>query len=121
FAEHYAKPVNIRAKYVPEPQQFAEGYLAAFREQFLHVQGDYRKRRRAFDTLFKHLTYDTGGSFAYRWECVLRRLDQADIENVVAAIREKIWVLNRRVDAENKIIAMALVADAGRMVPSAAK
>jgi len=122
FAEHYAKPVNIRVKYVPEPQQFAEAYLAAFREQFLHVQGDYRKRRRAFDTLFKHLTYDTGGSFAYRWECVLRRLDQADVENVVAAIREKIWILNRRVIGDDKIIAMPTVeTEQAIIIPSVAK
>jgi len=106
FAEHYAKPINIRAKYVPEPQYFAETYLAAFREQFLHVQGDYRKRRRAFDTLFKHLNYDAGGSFAYRWEAVLRRLDQADVESVVAAIREKIWILNRKSASDEKIIPM---------------
>ena len=30
--------------------------------------------RRAFDRLFKHCNYDPAGSFAYRWECVLRRL-----------------------------------------------
>jgi hypothetical protein len=100
FAEHYAKPVNIRAQYLPDPREFAEVYLGAFRNQFLHVQGDYRKRRRAFDTLFKHLNYDEGGSFAYRWDCVLRRLDQADVEKIVAVIREKIWVLNKKVNGE---------------------
>jgi hypothetical protein len=114
FVDHYAKPVNIRAKYVPEPEQFAETYLAAFREQFLHVQGDYRKRRRAFDTLFKHLHYDPAGSFAYRWECVLRRLDQADVEKLVTAIREKIWILNRK-PAEDNIIRMPVT------VPESAK
>ena len=65
FAAHYARPVNTRDKVVPDPQGFAAAYLDAFREQFLHIQGDYRKRRRAFDTLFKHCKYDTGGSFAY--------------------------------------------------------
>jgi hypothetical protein len=118
FIEHYAKPVNTRAKYVPEPEHFAETYLAAFREQFLHVQGDYRKRRRAFDTLFKHLVYDPGGSFAYRWECVLRRLDQADADKVVAAIRQKIWILNRKGVANDKIIQMpAAVTEPAKVMP----
>jgi hypothetical protein len=92
---HYARPVNLRDKVVPDPQGFANAYLEAFREQFIHIQGDYRKRRRAFDTLFKHCKYDAGGSFAFRWECVLRRLDQTDPHALVDAIRQHIWVLNR--------------------------
>jgi hypothetical protein len=95
FAAHYARPVNTRDKVMPNPQGFATAYLEAFREQFLHIQGDYRKRRRAFDTLFKHCKYDAGGSFAYRWECVLRRLDQTNPYALVDAIRQHIWVLNR--------------------------
>jgi hypothetical protein len=95
FAAHYARPVNLRDKFVPDPQQFAAAYLDAFRDQFLHIQGDYRKRRRAFDTLFKHCKYDPGGSFAYRWECVLRRLDQANPYALVEAIRQRVSVLNR--------------------------
>jgi hypothetical protein len=96
FAAYYARPINSREKWVPAPQEFAAAYLAAFREQFLHVQGDYRKRRRAFDTLFKHCQYDPHGSFAYRWECVLRRLDQTDADALVEAIRKRIAVLNPR-------------------------
>ena len=96
FAAYYARPINTRDKGVPKPQEFAAAYLAAFREQFLHIQGDYRKRRRAFNTLFKHCKYDAGGSFAYRLECVLRRLDQTDADSLVEAIRKHIWVLNPR-------------------------
>jgi len=95
FAAHYARPINIRDKVVPDPAGFATAYLDAFREQFLHIQGDYHKRRRAFDTLFKHCKYDKGGSFAFRWECVLRRLDQTNPYALVDAIRQHIWVLNR--------------------------
>jgi hypothetical protein len=95
FAAHYARPVNTRDKFVPNPQAFAVAYLDAFREQFLHIQGDYRKRRRAFDTLFKHCRYDAGGSFAFRWECVLRRLDQTNPYALVEAIHQQIRVLNR--------------------------
>jgi len=95
FAAHYARPVNTRDKVIPDPQAFASTYLDAFREQFLHIQGDYRKRRRAFDTLFKHCKYDPAGSFAYRWECVLRRLDQTNPYALMEAIRRQVWVLNR--------------------------
>jgi len=94
WAEDYAKPVNSRVVFVPKPREFAKAYLAAFREGFLHVQGDYRKRRRAFDTLFKHCRYDTEGSFAYRWECVLKRLDQTDAQALTDAIRKHITVLS---------------------------
>ncbi|HOX59336.1 MAG TPA: hypothetical protein P5205_19400 [Candidatus Paceibacterota bacterium] len=95
FAFHYARPINIREKAIPELQEFAIAYLKAFREQFLRIQGDYRKRRRAFDTLFKHCRYDQAGSFAYRWECVLRRLDQTNPYALVDAIRQQVHVLNR--------------------------
>ena len=94
FAADYARPVNVRESLVPDARQFAEAYLASFRAQFLHTQGDYRKRRRGFDTLFKHCRYDPGGSFAYRWECVLRRLDQTDVDELLTSIRSHIRVLN---------------------------
>ena len=95
FAPYYARPVNTRAKVVPSPQSFATAYLQAFLDEFLHIQGDYRKRRRAFDTLCKHCKYDPGGSFGFRWECVLRRLDETNPYTLVEAIRQRIWVLNR--------------------------
>lgn len=94
FAADYARPVNIRESRVPDARAFAEVYLAALRERFLHIQGDYRKRRRGFDTLFKHCPYDPGGSFAYRWECVLRRLDQTNADELLQTIRSHINVLN---------------------------
>jgi hypothetical protein len=94
FAADYARPVNVRESIVPDPREFADAYLAAFQSQFLRTQGDYRKRRRAFDTLFKHCRYDPGGSFAYRWECILRRLDQTNPEELLKAIRAHIRVFN---------------------------
>jgi len=86
-AAEYARPVNSRVDRVPDPREFARIYLMALREEFGRVQGDYRKRRRSFDSMFRHLPYDPAGSFAYRWECVLRRLDATDADALVAAIR----------------------------------
>jgi hypothetical protein len=94
FASHYAMPVNKRENVLPNPVEFAESYLAALREQFIHIRDDYRKRRRAFDTLFKHCKYDLAGSFAVRWEFVLRRMDGANVENLLQQIRSQIKVLN---------------------------
>jgi hypothetical protein len=90
FARYYAGPVNSRAHLIPCPNAFADAYLTAFREKFLHIQADYRKRRRAFDTLFKHCKYDPAGSFAYRWECVLSRLEKTNVDALANAIREHI-------------------------------
>ncbi|HYG35974.1 MAG TPA: hypothetical protein VEC99_14385 [Clostridia bacterium] len=94
FSAQYARPIVIRMNVVPDSQAFAQAYLEAFLERFLHIQTDYRKRRRGFDTLFKHRRYDPGGSFAYRWECVLRRLDQANPDALVTAIRSHIRAKN---------------------------
>jgi hypothetical protein len=94
FAAHYATPVNKREKMLPNALEFAETYLATLREQFIHIRDDYRKRRRAFETLFKGCKYDLAGSFAVRWEYVLRRMDQANVDALVQKIRGQIRVLN---------------------------
>ena len=94
YAADYARPVNRREDHIPNAVEFARAYIQALRDQLLHIQGDYRKRRNAFDHLFKDSKSNPGGSFAYRWECVLRRLDTADVEALVEAIRRKIRVLN---------------------------
>ena len=93
FAEDFARPVNRRATVVPDPGAFAETYLAAFTEQFHHIQQQYRSMKRGFDTLFMHHRRDEGGSFAYRWEQVLARLNRADAHAIAHAIRAKLTVL----------------------------
>jgi len=92
FAKGYAQPVNRRLDKVPDPKAFAEAYLAAFSEEFARIQSDYERRRAAFDRLFKHLPY-SDGSFACRWELVLRRLQTTDHGALVQAIRRYITVL----------------------------
>ncbi len=95
FAADYAVPVNWREPFLPRPREFAEIYLKAFHDRLLHIQGDYRKRRRAFDNLFRHCKYDPAGSYGYRWERVLIRLDQTDVEALVEAVRMNVRVFKR--------------------------
>ena len=85
----YAEPVNERAEHLPDPRMFAGVYLDAFVERFSAIQAEYRRRRRAFDTLFRHCQRDEGGSFAYRWEQVLQRLNAAHPRHVADRIRDR--------------------------------
>jgi len=94
LAPDYARSVNIREAIVPKIVEFAEAYLAAFHDHFVEIQDEYRNRRRAFDNFFKQCKYDPAGSFAYRWECVLRRLDATNAEQLTEIIRRNIRVLN---------------------------
>ena len=89
-AAAYAAPVNRRTPFTPNHEAVADAYTTAFLERFTHIQQEYRKRKRAFDTLFKHRRRDEHGSFAYRWERVLDRLNRTDGETLVAAIRRHI-------------------------------
>ena len=50
----------------------------------------YRERRRAFDELFLHRPYDEAGSGAYRWACILKRLDACDPHAVADALKKAI-------------------------------
>lgn len=88
FAAEHAGPINRRAAYLPNPEKFSDAYFDAFVERFSRIQEDYRKRRKAFDKLFKHCPRDEGGSFAFRWEKVLARLDAADPQQLACQIRE---------------------------------
>ncbi|MBN2578783.1 MAG: hypothetical protein JXB10_07310 [Pirellulales bacterium] len=88
FAPDYAAPVNKRTALLPEPAKFAEAYLGALIVHFDRIQQEYRKRRRAFDTLFKHRFHDEGGSLAYRWELVLKRLERTDLGRLEQALRD---------------------------------
>jgi hypothetical protein len=90
FVLDYAQPVIRRLNLVPRPAVFAHVYVDAFISRFIHIQGDYRKRRRAFDTLFKHRRRDEKGSFAYRWEKILDRLDRTDPVQLGKALESRI-------------------------------
>jgi hypothetical protein len=91
-AAAYADPVNRRIEYLPDPEGFVRAYLDAFEEKFFCVQEKYRRRRAAFDTLFKNRSYDADGSFAYRWEQVLKRLDRTDPRELAEIIGSHLQV-----------------------------
>lgn len=88
FAPNYAAPVNRRIQFVSNPEAFATAYVESFVERFYRVQDEYRKGKRAFDTLFKHRPRDPAGSFAFRWEQILERLHRTDPRELGDVIRQ---------------------------------
>ncbi len=96
FAEAYAKPVNSRVQWEPRslrcPVEFANAYLDAFLGRFTQIQQEYFRRKRAFDSLFRHQRRDPEGNFRYRWEMVLKRLQETDARSLTDAIRKHIRV-----------------------------
>jgi hypothetical protein len=88
----YATPVRKRLAQVPEADRtaFRETYVNAFATEFARIQTDYANRRTAFDQLFAWARYDPEGSFAYRWEQVLKRLRETELPGLVAELRQAI-------------------------------
>lgn len=89
-ARNYALPIHRRLPWVPNPQEFAAAYVHAFISNFTRIQNEYRKRRRSFGTLFRHCRRDEHGSFAYRWEKILERLDQTNAAELGDQIHQHI-------------------------------
>jgi hypothetical protein len=87
FAPAYAEPIRRRLAWVTNPEAFAETYASRLQAEILRLQNLYHNRKRAFDSLFKHCPRDEHGSFAFRWEHILERLDQTDVLKLCAAIR----------------------------------
>jgi len=86
FAEAYARPVNSRWSLVPEPERFAQVYLDALISSFEMRQREYRENRAAYESLFAFREPDPKGNFAFRWKCVLERLDTTNAEQLRHAI-----------------------------------
>lgn len=89
-AAGYAEPINKRATLIPNIAEFADIYLKAFERRFRRIQRESRHNRRAFDRLFAHRPLDPAGSIAYRWQCVLNRLESTDINALIQAISSHI-------------------------------
>ena len=54
------------------------------------MQAEYRRERRAFDTLFQHGKQGEG-TLPWRWAKALARLDRTDVPALMQRLREAIW------------------------------
>ena len=88
FARAYARPVTDRRYHLADAEEFTEVYIGSLIGRFKWIQDEYRKRRRVFDTLFADRPRREYGSLAYRWERVLKRLDETDPVRLEADIRK---------------------------------
>lgn len=100
FAAHYAEPINRRATCVPDPKAFAQAYLDSFAEEFRRLQLEYERQRGAFDGLFKHQPSNEQGNFAFRWNQVLQRLRESNLEELVGRMRMHITVFKQNVNSD---------------------
>lgn len=89
FAGAYSEPIKRRAACFKDPEAVIDRYVSAFLERLQHLQGEYRMRKRSFDTLFKQRPRDERGSFAYRWERILARLDRTNAHELAQAIHKQ--------------------------------
>jgi hypothetical protein len=89
-APAYADAINRRAAWVPNVEEFTQAFLEGFLARFRQILADYRARPRAFDALFRNRRCDPAGNLAFRWKLVLSRLNQADPEELAAAIRQHV-------------------------------
>lgn len=90
FVATYAQVVTTRIPMGIDVLRFTDRYLTAFLNKFNRIRDEYHKRPRAFDTLFRHRRRSIEGSFAFRWEKVLERLDQSDPQHLADIIRDTI-------------------------------
>ena len=86
----YANVVRRRVRFMGDADAFAKAYVTGFERRLAEIQSFYRARRRAFDELFLQRPYDTAGSGAFRWSCVLKRLDACDPAAVAELLRKAI-------------------------------
>jgi hypothetical protein len=87
----YAACVEKRAGFLPSVRAFAEVFVRAFEERFRQIQTDYRKRRHAFDTLFKYKYRQSESEhracFYDQWACTVARLHTTDADRMFREFR----------------------------------
>ncbi len=71
----YAAAMNRRKHLFPDFEEAVRIFAESFEDELARIQRLYRERRVGFDGLFRDRPMDVNGSMAYRWQCVLRRLD----------------------------------------------
>lgn len=90
YIAQYANFCRHRAKIVAEYPLFVEAYVEGFKRKLTMVKNSYVNRRSAFDNLFQDRPYDTNGSGAYRWACVLKRLEECNVQETVDTLKAAI-------------------------------
>ena len=86
----YARVVTRRKTFVGDFKSFSEAYVAAFGRKLAETKAMYESNPKAFDNLFINRPYDSAGSGAFRWRCVLDRLAKTDVDKTVAALKDSI-------------------------------
>ncbi len=88
--QDYAEAMNRRRHLMPNFEEAAHEFVEGFRDEMHRIQQMYRRRKKGFDMLFHDRPVDPQGSIAYRWQCVLARLDQADCDALADLLRSHI-------------------------------
>lgn len=90
-APAYAQPVNRRIHLLSNPAEFSAIYLGSMKRHLHDIQLKYNKNRTSFDNLFSHLPIDNNGNIRYRWETILKRLRETNLnalmQHISAAIK----------------------------------
>ena len=86
----YAQALNRRKHLIGNFEMIAQIYVNAFEDELARIQRTYREHRAGFDALFRDRQVDEIGSMAYRWRCVLQRLDAVNAHALAVHLRDYI-------------------------------
>ena len=84
FAVDYAQSVIKRSGLVPDFELFRDSFIEAFITRFVEIQNAFRNNRAEYESLFAD--DKPGDNFYEKWQLALRRLDDADAEELAALI-----------------------------------
>lgn len=86
----YAIALNKRKPFIANFEGAANMFVNSFEDELTRLQRIYRDRRKGFDMLFRDRPMDVNGSIAYRWKCVLARLDAVNPRALSRQLRDYI-------------------------------
>ncbi|MEG2725404.1 MAG: hypothetical protein RR982_06100 [Kiritimatiellia bacterium] len=86
----YAAALNKRKAWMPNFAEAAEEFVRAFETELTRIQLMYREHRQGFSSLFCDRPRDANGSMAFRWECVLARLDAVNAHALACQLHDYI-------------------------------
>lgn len=86
----YAAALNRRKPLFNDFETLATIFVNSFEDELARIQRVYRERRAGFDSLFRDRPMDVNGSIAFRWKCVLARLDAVNAHALACHLRDYI-------------------------------